>query len=185
MTAPSGGTSPNRRAGLTGGISPIMSPIRFSACVLFAAMAPAFVSAQEPAKQPPAATKQEPAKTTPAKTSTWDVVKVGEDIKVMESTETAATKKKIDAEFDAAIKKYNDAKKAAEDGGKTFDGKMPTKQSVTVLAASLKSKDDANKEMAKLVAEAKKAKDAKEGAKKGEEKPVEASGKKGDGDKKK
>ena len=81
-----------------------------------------------------------------AKNETYSVVQIGEDIRVVTSTEkTNLTKKALD-DYKADYKKYQDAKKDKKNADAN-SLKMPDKKDYTVkvLKASFKTQDEAQK----------------------------------------
>jgi hypothetical protein len=87
------------------------------------------------------------AKAAPvAKNETYSVIQIGEDIKVVTTSEKTSLTKKAQDDYKTDLKKYQDAKKDK----KNTDAnslKMPDKKDYTVkvLKASFKTQDDAQK----------------------------------------
>ena len=136
-------------------------------------------TAQDPAKL----VKAEVAVAQPVK-ETWAVVSIGEHMKVMKTSEVATAKKKLEADHRAAMAKYHEAMKVAEASHAKFAQPAPAASNLVVVAADLKSADDASAQLKKLQAEL----DAKEakGKEKTKEHPVRAKEtvkKKGEGKK--
>jgi predicted transcriptional regulator len=85
-----------------------------------------------------------PNKAGSAKAETYDVVKIGDDVKVIKKSELAGLKKSTADEDKRLLKEYQDSKKGT---GKSKDAsgtvKKPVKRSVLVLKASLKTDQEA------------------------------------------
>ncbi|MCA8958887.1 MAG: hypothetical protein KDC38_00175 [Planctomycetes bacterium] len=135
----------------------------FTAC-------PAF--ADKPGSKPPASGSKG---STPEKKESWAVVRVGEELQVMLSTEVKKTVQQVKADYEKQSKEWNEARAAAAKAKKSFDTPKPTKLVVKVLNAKLESREKALEFKAREEEKAKKG--GKEEPKKGKkEEPKKGSG---------
>jgi len=104
---------------------------------------------------------EEPAE-KPANDS-FSVIQIGYEAKVVKSSEVGALREKVEKDFKAAVKNFEDAKKAAAKAKKKFTDTKPVKPVIKTIATALKSEADAkarrDKEAVKLEAQKKKAKE--------------------------
>ncbi|MCA8965367.1 MAG: hypothetical protein H6838_10765 [Planctomycetes bacterium] len=113
--------------------------------VCAALAAPAF--AQKPAHPKPSA---KPAASAPAaKPHSFAVVKDGDALQVLDKADVATRQKALDAEYAAAMKRFEEAKKAAEAAKQPFAEKTPQKPHLAVVA-SFPSKTAAEAAMKKM-----------------------------------
>ena len=76
---------------------------------------------------------------------TFSVVQIGDDVKVVKGSEIAGLRKKIDEDFQASTKAWNDSKQAAAKAKKKFNESKPVKPTLQVLAQAIKKEEDADK----------------------------------------
>ena len=108
-------------------------------------LAPGIYAYQGPISPTPP-THGRPATAAKAANETYAVVQVGEDIKVVSSSEKATLKKKADEDYKADLKKYNEDKKG-KNNHDTSASKKPDKKDydIKVLKASFKTQEEAQK----------------------------------------
>ena len=133
-----------------------------------AALASTSLTAQDhPTGTPPAA-KPAVATKPAAPKETFDIIKVGEEMKVVSATELATMRKKAAADHKKAMDEYEKAKKEAEAAKKPFTQKPPHAAAITVEHADFATKEAADAELAKMKA----AKDKEKAGDKGKDAPA-------------
>jgi hypothetical protein len=87
-----------------------------------------------------------PRSAAPTKTETFDVVKIGDEVKVIKKSELVGLRKSTAEEDKKDLKTYQDAKKElskSKDKDKSAMPKKPVKRTVLVLKASFKTQEEA------------------------------------------
>jgi hypothetical protein len=105
---------------------------------------------------------------------TYSVVQIGDDVKVVKSSEVAGLRKKVDEDFQVTLKTWNDSKVAAAKAKKKFNDSKPVKPNLLVIAQAIKKMEDAeairDKKLKEIEAHKKKSKNGKNGESKGSSK---------------
>jgi hypothetical protein len=79
------------------------------------------------------------------KKDTYAVVQIGNDVvKVCKDSELGAVRDKVNEDYKAAVKAYEDGKKAAVKAKKKFSDVKPVKPNVKVIASYIKTEQEAN-----------------------------------------
>jgi hypothetical protein len=95
----------------------------------------------------------------------YSVVQVGDNVKVVKTSEVASLREKVNEDFKKGMKSYEDAKKEAQKQKKKFNDTKPVKPVFKEVATALKTEEAANslrdKTAAKLDAQKKKAREEK------------------------
>lgn len=78
-----------------------------------------------------------------AKPTIYSVVKVGEEVKVVEKSTVSELKKQLASDYKEAVATWTKAKKDAAKAGETFDEPKPSKPAFKVLAATVKTLEQA------------------------------------------
>lgn len=89
-----------------------------------------------------------------ARTTKYAVVQTGDQLAVLDVSQLEEHKKKVAADFEAATKAWQDAKKAAQKSKTRFTEKKPAPIKVKVVANNLPSKEAADAALEKLLAKA-------------------------------
>lgn len=71
------------------------------------------------------------------------VVQIGEEVRIVKKSEVAGLKKELDGKYRAAVKEYVAAQKEARKAKQEFSKAKPVKESLSILAASVKTQEDA------------------------------------------
>lgn len=78
------------------------------------------------------------------------VVDTGADLRVLRKSQLASLKKELEAEYQEAVRSYNDARNDARKGKRRFTEKKPMKPTVKVLVTGLPSEEVAEKRLEEL-----------------------------------
>lgn len=136
--------------------------IRTALVFVLGLSASATLSAQDhpPIAKPAAAGKSE-KQDAPKHQEMFVIVKVGEHRQVMAKSAVDTLKKQKAEQFEKAHSAWETEKKAAEGGGKKFDKHEPVAETVQALDGEFPSQAAADEALAKMIAEEKKAEEAK------------------------
>jgi hypothetical protein len=114
------------------------------------------------AQEPPVKVKAAEAVKQDPVAATFAVVQIGEHLKVVKSTEVQSTRTELEKAHAKELKKFEDAKKAAEAAKTPFSQKAPVAQAMTVLKDQFKGMDEANAYVKQVMTERQAAKEKAE-----------------------
>ena len=125
-----------------------------SILILLAAGSPSGAAYQRPSSP----RSPSPSRGAPTQPETFDVIKIGDDFKVIRHSELAGLKKSTADDYKKDMKAYQDAKKElakSKDKDKSAMPTKPVKHTPQLLKGSLKTQEDADAWLAKHLEEKK------------------------------